>query len=286
MVLKINSISSGSSGNCYIMENGCGNQVYYYLVDCGISYNTLRDFCIEHLVNMDLITHIFITHEHSDHIKGLKYVLKNHPHITVVLSKRIKENVFKDINNMNNTRNLINNNAVNNISKSSQNDYRVEYISINTPFLVHNIEVYPFETSHDCINPLNFIFKDVNSQRRIGFFTDLGEFTMYHVQLAKLCSIVVVESNYDEHLAITSRMHQNYIGRLLSSKGHLSNLQAQEFISLFAREHQIILLAHISENVNSYERVFTLVDTMLTKLSQINIMFHVCFQNSYGEWVE
>lgn len=265
MSLKVSAISSGSSGNCYIIENSYGEEKKYFLVDCGVSYSLIKDFCVSNLIDMNLISHVFITHEHSDHIKSLNSLLKENSHITLVISKEIEYYIFKN-------------------AKTVENS--IIYTLINSTLLIGDIEVYPFEISHDCINPLNFIFKHTRTQKRIGFFTDLGEFTMYHVQLAKLCSLVVVESNYDEELALSSKMHQNYISRLFSSKGHLSNFQTQEFISQFARENQTILLAHISENVNTYERVFNSIYGIISKLSLINISFQVCFQNCFSEWIE
>ena len=71
--MKFLSIASGSKGNCSYIETA----THKILIDAGISYTRITNALKENEVNINDLTHLFITHEHSDHVNGLKILLKN-----------------------------------------------------------------------------------------------------------------------------------------------------------------------------------------------------------------
>ena len=70
--MKSFALATGSSGNCIYVETG--NQKF--IVDCGLSFSKSKELLEEKGINIEELTGIFITHEHSDHVAGLKQFSK------------------------------------------------------------------------------------------------------------------------------------------------------------------------------------------------------------------
>ena len=271
--MKINALSTGSSGNSFIIdkEDKKNTTQYknYILIDCGFSYKQLTVILQEQHIYFSQISHLIITHEHSDHIKGLKQIIKLHPQITIILSK----GTFLGL-------------------KSVQIEIK-NYIIIspNEKVILNNIEIIGVEKEHDGIEPLSLILVDINTKKKIAIFNDLGEFNVVHTNMLKQCNIIFLECNYDEELIKNSTMHYSYLNRIQSPKGHLSNSQAQELCSHFLQPNQTIILSHISENVNSYFLAYSKLSKTISK-KQIenpnlkNITLLTSFQLTPTGWID
>lgn len=72
--MRICIFASGSGGNCLLLSDGST----HVLVDAGISMRRIEASLREAGIAMSDITGVLITHEHSDHISGLKMLLKHH----------------------------------------------------------------------------------------------------------------------------------------------------------------------------------------------------------------
>ncbi|MCH8519635.1 MAG: MBL fold metallo-hydrolase [Nanoarchaeota archaeon] len=284
MVL-VNALSTGSCGNCYLIKCSTDNSNSYIMLDCGFSYKQLTQMLNGELnenlssrsnekINKDLynksnkkpisfenISHLIISHEHSDHIKGLQQILKLHSHITLIISKgtysSLKLNYDKTI--------FISGN---------------EKISINSA-----LNIIGVEKTHDGEEPLSFIIQDNQTHKKIAFFTDLGEYNSLHINMLQLCDIVFLETNYDEELVKNSNMHYTYLQRLKSPLGHLSNTQAQELCSKYIRENQTIILSHISENVNSYNKAFNSIQQVIKSKQLQNVILKISYQQQPTGWL-
>lgn len=290
--MRVNAITSGSSGNCYIIEFSSKNTNYsedinnyytsenndefeniddleqsnekkYILFDCGITYSSLLKYLEDLDILPEQIQYLIITHEHSDHIKGIDTLLKKNEHIEIITSKSVS--------------------ALLKLQTLPNRVYEISY-SQKLPF--NNFDVFSYETSHDCKEAMSFVLIDKQTNKRICFMNDLGEFNDFQVQLAKQSDIIFLESNYDENLVHISTMHTTYLNRLTSSVGHLSNSQAQQLCSKFIHENQTIILSHISENMNMYKTCYEEMRLLIKNLNIKNYKLLISYQNQPTGWIE
>ncbi|MFT4243870.1 MAG: MBL fold metallo-hydrolase [Candidatus Woesearchaeota archaeon] len=260
-MIQINALSTGSCGNCYLVKYRLENVIKYIMIDCGFSYKQLSQMLEKEQISFEQITHLIITHEHSDHIKGLEQTLKLHPHLQLIISKGTNE--------------------VLNINFSN-----TQFISNNQKIIVEStLTITGIQKAHDGREPLSFTIEDTQHQKRIAIFTDLGEFNPIQCNILQLSDIVFLETNYDNELLKTSNMHHSYIQRLQSPLGHLSNSQAAELCSKFIKENQTIILSHISENVNSYNKAFNTIYSIIKEKNLQNINLKISYQLESTGWI-
>ena len=89
MNLNFCSLSSGSSGNCYYL----GNEFHGILIDAGISATSIRRFLRNMDISMQTIMGVLITHNHTDHIKGLE-VLTRRNSIPAFTTEKVRESII------------------------------------------------------------------------------------------------------------------------------------------------------------------------------------------------
>lgn len=286
MVL-VNALSTGSCGNCYIIKyqsnektdnlvvnsdnelikhsniNSVDNSDLnsYIMLDCGFSYKQLKDMLSKESIEFKQISYLIITHEHSDHIKGLNQILKLYPTITLIISKGT-------------------------YSSLKLNHNKTIFISGSQKITIEStLNIIGVDKTHDGEEPLSFIIENNSTKKKIAFFTDLGEYNPIHINMLQSCDIIFLETNYDEELIKSSNMHQSYLQRLKSPLGHLSNTQARELCLKFIRENQTIVLSHISENVNSYQRAFNSIQEIIISKKLCNTILKISYQQKPTNWI-
>ena len=231
------------------------------MIDCGFSYKQLSQMLKKEHIQFEDISHLIITHEHCDHIKGLEQILKLHSHLKLIISKGTNE--------------ALNNNFLN-----------TQFISNNQKIIIEStLTITGIQKTHDGKEPLSFTIEDIQHQKRIAIFTDLGEFNPIHCNILQLSDIIFLETNYDTQLIKTSNMHHSYIQRLQSPLGHLSNSQAAELCSKFIKENQTIILSHISQNVNSYNKAFNTIHSVIKEKNLQNIDLKISYQLEPTGWI-
>ncbi len=229
-------LGSGSSGNASYIES-CGTAV---LVDCGFSYSNLKRRVESIGRSLDEIGAVFITHEHSDHIIGLKRFLEFHP-VPVFLTrgtyKVIEEMVFrKDL---------------------------VEIIEAGDNISFGSLQVSVYSVTHDANEPVNYVFE--NSGCKLGFATDCGYPSKLVVAKLRGCRGVVLESNYCPEMLIRGPYPFPIKQRIKSNYGHLSNFQMAELLKSVVDENlKVVVLGHISENNNHIKKVESIVRNVLS----------------------
>ncbi len=158
MSLFITSLNSGSNGNCYYI----GNEYEAVLIDAGISCREIEMRMNGLGLNIKKVKAIFVSHEHSDHIKGIATLCKkfNFPvYITnaTLASARIK------------------------IDKTL-----IHAFSGNEPVNVGNLTVTGFSKFHDAADPYSFVVSCKNIT--VGVFTDIGNACKNVVEYFKVMS--------------------------------------------------------------------------------------------------
>ena len=180
-MLKLYPLYSGSSGNMYLIKSPTSA----VLVDIGVSFKSLVT-CLENL-EMDIkdISALFITHEHSDHIKGLTTFI-NKTNIPIYTAQGTKEYML---------------NKFENKLKTTPN---ISIIHPETSLVIGDITITPFRTSHDAADPVGYTLQNGDSILTIA--TDLGYVSDNVYDHLLNSNLSVIESNYDRNLL----MYGNY----------------------------------------------------------------------------
>lgn len=215
---------SGSKGNSvYIGHGGSG-----ILVDAGRSAKQIENALLSNNLNIDKIRAIFITHEHTDHISGLK-VLASRYGIKVYASSGTMKALFD--------MNVIN------------GKFPYEIID-DKGANIDCMQVVPFGTSHDCLQSTGYRIK-LSNEVKVGVCTDLGFIsdTVYNNLLE--CNVVLLESNHDVGMLQNGCYPYHLKRRIMSDKGHLSNEECSRILpDLVDKGASRIILSHLSAENN------------------------------------
>ena len=225
-MIKFCSLYSGSSGNCYYI-NIDGNRI---LLDAGKSLKKIRE-ALEGLdENIENIDAILITHEHSDHIQGLKMLCKKHD-INIYMTDKTKSEIQCLVDTI--------------------NEENIVTFKAGDKFDIGCANIKSVKISHDAIDPVMYTFKDKNDNK-ISIFTDVGEITDTILENIKGSKLAVIEANYEENLLRLSRYPSYLKKRIMGKYGHLSNEEAGFLAKeLVKNGTKKILLGHLSKENNT-----------------------------------
>ncbi len=220
-------LASGSKGNSIFVS--CGN--LSLLIDAGLSGVETEKRLKASGISPDSLDAIVVTHEHSDHIKGVG-VLSRRYHIPVYINRQTYEAVPK-------------------IGRLAG----VEFFNCGTAFNINGVRIDPFTTSHDAADPsgLTLSYGDA----KIGIATDMGVATALVKQRLKDCSLLYIESNHDPDMLIKGPYPWPLKQRIRGRQGHLSNEDTGRLLKeLAGKELKHVILAHLSEKNNTPEKAY------------------------------
>lgn len=221
--MRLAVLSSGSSGNCFYIEN----ENKGILVDAGISARRIADRLASLRINPEKIKGIFVTHEHADHVKGIDVLARNFD-IPVFATKKTAESCFLSSN-----ENLINN------------------IKNNETIKMAGMEIEAFSKSHKAIDPVSF---NISNGKKISIITDLGYACRNVQESVHDSDFLCLEANHD--LAMLENGSYPYFLKnwIKSDAGHLSNLQAALLVLEYGKPKlKQVILSHLSRNNNTTE---------------------------------
>jgi phosphoribosyl 1,2-cyclic phosphodiesterase len=245
MKLDFCSLSSGSSGNCYYL----GNEFHAILIDAGISATAIRKSLKSLNVSFETIMGVLVSHNHSDHIRGLE-VLTRRYHLPVFTTGK----VWKSI--------LAHNKK---IPTGSINE-----IPLQQGFHLAGFDIEVFPVNHDAPETIGFHIS--SGDKRITITTDLGHICETSARYIKAANLLVIESNYDDNMLVNGGYPAYLKSRIRSDHGHLGNHQTSAFLAENLGEHlSHICLAHLSKNNNTPEKALqTLHQTLVDKGITLN----------------
>lgn len=231
MTLHLKVLASSSAGNCGLL-------IYrdkYFLIDAGFSGKRLRQLLQPFGIIPSDLSGVFVTHEHQDHIIGLK-VLRKCPHIQFYANYR----------------------TANAIERKYELHGPWKIFNIGEAFYFdHDLSINTFPLPHDAIEPVGYTFKCDKYQ--CAWATDFGHMTQTIADALSQSDEIVLESNHDEQLLRNHPTRPAYLKeRILGPLGHLSNRAAYDFLKNNRGIWQKIYLAHLSKDCNSYELVHQL----------------------------
>ena len=220
MSLFITSLNSGSNGNCYYV----GTATEAVLIDVGISCRETEKRMLQLGLSMKTIKAIFVSHEHSDHIKGVS-TLANKYAVPVYITTATAQHGPR---------------LIKHLSKT---------FVPNEPVVIGSLTVTGFAKHHDAIDPHSFIIS--NNDVTVGVFTDIGAPCERLINYFGKCHAAFLEANYDEALLENGGYPIYLKNRIRGGKGHLSNTQAlQLFIEHRPAFMTHLLLSHLSKDNN------------------------------------
>ncbi len=254
--MRVCNLSSGSKGNCTYVEGEYGK----LLVDIGVNAKYVIDNLTEMGIKPEEINAILVTHEHSDHIKGITTFAKKYNtriYCAEVLKSCLQTQLVGCYN-------LIS--------------------SYSTDFYVEDLHVVPFPLSHDSV--ACFGYKILDEDASVSVVTDLGYCPDNVFKIIKSSAIVYLESNYDPEMLFACNYPPFLKKRIVSNRGHLSNMDCARLAEKLAYSGtRQIVLSHISENSNTQFLAYTTVKNYLESKGVIvgqNIRLDVANQNVRG----
>ena len=250
--MKVQTIASGSKGNCTIVLCNDTNLI----IDMGISYLTLKNSLEENSLSFDNFKGILITHCHKDHTKGLSSLIKK-TNIPVYIPEKMYDSI---------------------------KEY-VPYprcIIIDDEFYINDVKINLLHTSHDAPCSVGFIIR--NNDKSLVYITDTG-----YINRKILNNIVgkdcyIIESNHDEVMLMDGPYPRFLKERVISDKGHLSNTTTAKYLQkIIGSNTKTIVLAHLSETNNTEELAY---NTTHDLLNNENIDLKVAKQHEATSLIE
>lgn len=219
-------LGSGSSGNATFLSCG-GARV---LIDCGLSCKRISDSLTELSVGLDDVDAIFLTHEHSDHVRGLKRVLSKRSNPIQVIGTSGTLNAVRD----------------------HLGEHEPVVVKRGNTRTFFGLDVTAFAVSHDASEPCGFRFD--GNRMSFANATDMGVWNDDIVDVLTGVDAMVLEFNHDLDM-LRRGPYPHFLKRRVSGRsGHLSNWQAAQLLSkVVSAELQHVVLAHLSDKNNTSE---------------------------------
>lgn len=246
-------LASGSKGNCTYL--GIGKTKI--LIDAGISGSATKKKLEEIGVSLEEIEAIVITHEHSDHIDGLKTLAFRYG-IPVFANSATAKGIYAAL--------------------GSCPQFKI--FTTGESFTCGNIDIHPFSIQHDTSDPVAFTFR--SDGLKIGICTDLGFSTTLVRSRLMGCDYLMVEANHEPSMVHACSRPQVYKQRVLGRSGHLSNEScAQLLAEVMGDQLKHIHLAHLSQECNTPQ---TASDAVKKKIGE-QIEISIAPQNKIGKQI-
>lgn len=228
-------LASGSKGNAIYV----GTKHTKVLIDAGISAKMMKQKLAEIDVDLADIDAIVITHEHTDHIRGLS-----------TLGCKMGIPVFA------------NSDTARAIYETLGDAPKFKIFSTGEKFEFGDLEFDPFSIQHDAIDPVAFTIR-LNSLK-IGVCADLGFATTLVASKLQQCDYLYLEANHQPEMVHACPRPAVYKQRVLGRLGHLSNQQCAELLSeILSPNLKHVHLAHLSSECNAPDLALKVVSEML-----------------------
>lgn len=229
MALFITSLNSGSNGNCFYI----GNDDEAVLVDAGLTCKETEIRMQRLSLNIHKVKAIFISHEHSDHIRGLPLLAKKYQIPIYITTSTLLR------------------------GKQILQEHLINSFMAYSPIQLGNLSITAFPKRHDAIEPHSFIISC--NGITVGVFTDIGGHCEHVISNFKKCNAIFLETNYDDEMLENSSYPYFLKNRIRGGNGHLSNKQALDlFLNYKPNNMSHVFLSHLSKDNNCPDLVHQL----------------------------
>ena len=258
--MKVSILASGSNGNVTCFETATEG----FLIDDGLSFKMLYSRLNECQIDIHKIGSIFLTHEHSDHVAGLKVLLKRIP-LKCFLSKGTYEGLNCE------TKQVVTENEPN-------------FISSGDVVRIGDLKVTVIKTHHDAKEPLGYIIEE--KDKKVVYITDTGYVDQAYFDVIMNADMYIMESNYDVELLWSSGRPFDIKKRIDGDHGHMSNITSAVLLSkLIGPKTKRIVFAHISDDCNYYNMPILILNEHKKVYNEIGVDYsdiEFVFGNRFG----
>ncbi len=240
--LHMCSLRSSSRGNSTLVFSNTTK----ILADCGISCKMAVSALSDIGISPSEVDAIFVTHEHSDHIKGID-----------LFSKKFNVPVYA-------------NSATWSKMRSSLTGVAEENVKIieEEGVMIGDINVCAFPIPHDAVNPVGYTF--VSGKEKVSVATDIGTVNDHIVRALQGSDKVLLEANHDLNLLSIGNYPEPLKRRIRGDKGHLCNEKAGEVaLNLLKSGTKKFLLGHLSQENNHPDLAYVTVREILSSLGAV-----------------
>ena len=244
-------LASGSKGNCIYL----GTPHAKILIDAGLSGKAVKDKLNQIGVSIEDIDAILVTHEHIDHIQGLKALAIKHQ-IPVFANLETAKGIVEYLHEC----------------------PKFKIFTTGETFEFADLVIHPFSIQHDTFDPVAFTIQTCGL--KLGFCADLGFVTNLVQHNLKDCDYLYLEANHDVDMVHKSARPVIYKQRVLGRNGHLSNSDSGTLLRNVAHDNlKRVYLAHLSSECNTHETALGTIRSILEQQG-INLNLVVAPQNS------
>lgn len=248
--MKVCLLTSGSIGNVVVIES----EEESIIIDCGVSYKKFDELISFTDLNVSKIKNVLVTHEHSDHIKGVG-----------VVSRKLGLRVWGTVGTTN---------AIYEKGILKETDIPVRNVEKNKAFEVAGFQVTPFPLSHDAADPVGYVVE--RDGKKVVCLTDTGYVSKKVMEVVKGADLYIMELNHNVEMLHMSGRPWPLKQRILSDYGHLSNEDGAYVFSKLMRENtRHVFLSHISQEANLPDlALMTMKDVLKERrvdMSRLNI---------------
>jgi len=234
-------------GFCPLGSGSKGNSIYFgskeakILIDAGLSGKNIKERLSQINVRLQDIDAILITHEHTDHILGLK-----------VLALQMGIPVFANAE------------TAKGIIETFKECPKFKIFSTGERFEFRDIEFNPFSIAHDTLDPVAFTLH--TDGQKFGFCADIGHVSAQVKHNLQGCNYLYIEANHQPSMVHASSRPMIYKRRVLGRTGHLSNEDCGQLLQEIAHAQlKHVHLAHLSEECNSPDVALSVIREILAK---------------------
>lgn len=250
-------LASGSKGNALYL----GTEHTKILIDAGISAKSIHERLAKISVDMSSIDAIVVTHEHIDHIRALKVLLKKYD-IPI----------------------LCNADTAKGVCEALHIYPKFKIFTTGEIFEYKDLEFHPFSIRHDTLDPVGMSIKYQNY--KLGICTDLGVVSSIVVRHLQSCDFLFVEANHHPDMVYSSRRPDIYKRRVLGRQGHLSNQECVDLLSQVLHENlRHIYLAHLSSECNCPQLALETI-TSFIQSKNMQIPVSIAYQDKISQKIE
>ena len=225
-MLRYCSLFSGSSGNCTYVGTGNGG----ILIDVGVSARRITTALKERDIDPASIRAVLLTHEHSDHVSGLRVLCKQY-HWPVVASQGTLDALIAN--------------------EQVTADQQLYMLPVDRQLSISGLLITPFAAPHDSRECYGYRL-DTEDGRSLAMTTDLGYMPQKVLDTITGCQFLHIESNHDPEMLRNGPYPAWLVQRIRGQGGHLSNDECAAVLPQLVNAGATrIVLAHLSEHNNT-----------------------------------